>query len=40
MERAGYRGPHEVEIFSARDWWQRDPDEVLATCKARHASAC
>jgi sugar phosphate isomerase/epimerase len=40
MERSGYRGPHEVEIFSARDWWQRDPDEVLATCKARHASVC
>jgi hypothetical protein len=40
MERAGYCGAHEVEIFSARDWWKRDPDEVLATCKARHASAC
>ncbi len=37
MERSGYRGPHEVEIFSARDWWKRDPDFVLATCKARHA---
>jgi sugar phosphate isomerase/epimerase len=37
MEAAGYRGAHEVEIFSARNWWQRDPDEVLATCKARHA---
>jgi len=40
MERAGYRGPHEVEIFSAGNWWQRDPDEVLATCKARHAAVC
>jgi len=37
MEAAGYRGAHEVEIFSAKNWWQRDPDEVLATCKARHA---
>jgi len=36
MTRAGYRGFHEVEIFSAANWWQRDPDEVLATCKARH----
>lgn len=36
MTRAGYRGFHEVEIFSASNWWQRDPDEVLATCKARH----
>ncbi len=37
MEAAGYRGAHEVEIFSANNWWKRDPDEVLATCKARHA---
>jgi len=36
MTRAGYRGFHEVEIFSANNWWKRDPDEVLATCKARH----
>jgi len=36
MARAGYRGFHEVEIFSANNWWKRDPDEVLATCKARH----
>ena len=26
---AGYRGMHEVEIFSANNWWKRDPDEVL-----------
>ncbi len=36
MERAGYRGLHEVEIFSAANWWRRDPDEVLLTCRARH----
>jgi sugar phosphate isomerase/epimerase len=36
MERAGYDGAHEVEIFSKLDWWQRDPDEVLAICKDRH----
>ena len=36
MEASGYRGMHEVEIFSAGNWWQRDPDEVLATCQARH----
>jgi len=40
MEAAGYRGPHEVEIFSERNWWKRDPDEVLATCVARHQTAC
>jgi sugar phosphate isomerase/epimerase len=38
VERAGYRGFHEVEIFSQGNWWQRDPDEVLATCKERHAN--
>ena len=36
MEGGGYRGMHEVEIFSATNWWKRDPDEVLATCKVRH----
>jgi sugar phosphate isomerase/epimerase len=39
MERAGYEGAHEVEIFSKLDWWQRDPDEVLAICKQRHREA-
>ena len=37
METAGYRGLHEVEIFSADNWWRRDPDEVLLTCRQRHA---
>jgi sugar phosphate isomerase/epimerase len=37
MEAAGYRGMHEVEIFSAGNWWQRDGDEVLLTCRQRHA---
>ena len=32
---AGYAGMIEVEIMSARDWWQRDPDEVLRVMKAR-----
>jgi len=36
MEDAGYRGMHEVEIFST-DWWKRDADEVLLTCRRRHA---
>lgn len=40
MEAAGYAGMHECEIFSARDWWQRDPDEVMAVMKARFSSAC
>jgi sugar phosphate isomerase/epimerase len=40
MEAAGYRGAHEVEIFSERNWWLRDPDEVLATCIERHHTVC
>jgi len=40
MQRAGYEGFHEVEIFSELDWWQRDPDEVLETCKDRHRRLC
>ena len=40
VEAAGYRGFHEVEIFSAKNWWLRDPDEVLATCKERHQRFC
>jgi sugar phosphate isomerase/epimerase len=39
LEEYGYRGMHEVEIFSAANWWKRDPDEVLAICKARHLNA-
>ncbi|HEU4441049.1 MAG TPA: sugar phosphate isomerase/epimerase family protein [Burkholderiales bacterium] len=37
IERAGYAGFKEVEIFSELDWWKRDPDEVLRTCKERLA---
>ena len=40
VEAAGYRGFQEVEIFSAGNWWRRDPDEVLATCRERHQSCC
>jgi sugar phosphate isomerase/epimerase len=40
VERAGYPGFHEVEIFSELDWWRRDPDEVLETCKDRHNRFC
>jgi len=35
VEAAGYAGFQEVEIFSELDWWKRDPDEVLTTCKER-----
>ncbi|HUF81266.1 MAG TPA: sugar phosphate isomerase/epimerase family protein [Burkholderiales bacterium] len=40
MEAAGYRGSHEVEIFSARNWWKRDPDDVIGTLKRRHRECC
>lgn len=40
MEVGGFTGFHEVEIFSARNWWCRDPDEVLAICKERHQTHC
>jgi sugar phosphate isomerase/epimerase len=35
VEAAGYAGLIEVEIFSERDWWRRDPDDVLDIIKAR-----
>jgi sugar phosphate isomerase/epimerase len=35
VESGGYAGFQEVEIFSELDWWKRDPDEVLVTCKDR-----
>lgn len=40
VERAGFRGYCEVEVFSAADWWTRPPDEVLATCVERFRSVC
>ncbi|HYZ63200.1 MAG TPA: sugar phosphate isomerase/epimerase family protein [Acetobacteraceae bacterium] len=39
VERAGYAGLIEVEIMSAKDWWRRDPDEVLTTMKYRFQNA-
>ena len=36
VEAAGYAGACEVEIMSANDWWQRDPEEVLRICIERH----
>ena len=40
VEAAGYAGFQEVEIFSELDWWKRDPDEVLTTCRERVAKFC
>ena len=38
IEAAGFRGMHDVEVLSANDWWKRDGDEVLLTCRRRHES--
>ena len=38
IEKAGYRGFTEVEIFSANDWWKRPGDEVIRTCINRFNS--
>jgi sugar phosphate isomerase/epimerase len=40
VEAAGYADCVEVEIFSAQNWWKRDPDEVLQTVRTRYASVC
>jgi sugar phosphate isomerase/epimerase len=40
VEDVGYDGFAEVEIFSANNWWKRDPDEVVRTCIERHRSVC
>ena len=39
-EANGFDGLHEVEIFSALDWWTRDADEVLATIVERARTVC
>jgi len=40
VESAGYSGACEVEIFSAGNWWRRDPDEVLDTVVDRFRTVC
>ena len=40
IEGAGYTGFCEVEIFSAKNWWMRDPDFVLDTVIERFRSVC
>ena len=39
VEAAGYTGHNEVEIFSARNWWRRDADDVVQTVMER-CQAC
>jgi sugar phosphate isomerase/epimerase len=40
VERAGYNGLIEVEIFSKENWWRRDPGEVLRICADRLQTVC
>ena len=40
VEAAGYQGACEVEIFSAANWWKRDPAEVLDVMVQRFRSVC
>ena len=40
VEAAGFEGYNEVEIFSAANWWRRDPEEVLATLIKRSSTVC
>jgi len=40
VEDAGYTGPCEVEIFSANNWWKRDPGEVLDVMVERFRTSC
>ncbi|TWO72796.1 sugar phosphate isomerase/epimerase [Caenimonas sedimenti] len=39
VEAQGFAGYSEVEIFSTGNWWQRDAEETLDTCIARHRSS-
>ena len=36
VEKTGFDGLIEVEIFSKVDWWRRDPDEVVQTIVERY----
>jgi len=40
IERAGFHGPQEVEIFSSDNWWKRSGEEVIATCIERYRTVC
>ncbi|MFD1880242.1 sugar phosphate isomerase/epimerase family protein [Paracoccus pacificus] len=40
VEGAGYDGACEVEIFSAENWWKRDPAEVLDVMVSHFRACC
>ena len=40
VEQAGYTGACEVEVFSAGNWWSRDPEDVLDIMVERFQTLC
>ena len=40
VEAAGYRGPCEIEVFSAANWWCHDPGDVLDLIVERFRTVC
>ena len=40
IEKAGFFGLQEVEIFSQNNWWKRPGEEVLSTCVDRFRTVC
>lgn len=36
VRATGFDGFDELELFSERNWWQRDPNEVIEIAMARH----
>ena len=40
IEKAGFFGLQEVEIFSQNNWWKRPGEEVLSTCIERFRAVC
>lgn len=40
VEATGYTGLCEVEVFSSRNWWKRDPSEVLDVIVERFRTLC
>lgn len=40
IEKAGFFGLREVEIFSQNNWWKRPGEDVLSTCIERFHKVC
>lgn len=40
LAASGFKGPPEVEIFSAANWWTKPADDVLKTCIERFHACC